>query len=308
MHSVITDSQLLHLNRHGLIPGPNETVSEFLKRTEMCLNLTHQIAQEASEVVPFQPSELAPAEVLAKPLAKSAALYDIAPDWIPVFFSNQGLLPWHGGCAWICQLEEDQSPLAFFQLRKNFARQSRYLGLYQRDELVVHEMSHVGRMTFQEPLFEEILAYRTATSRFRRWFGPILHSSRETLLFVLLLFFVLLADLAVLLQPSLALFQIALGLKALTLALIGYAVVRLAYRQRRFKRCLGHLQALFSQSALAERVIYRLTDREIMQFSELAPREILHYAHSQANRSLRWRLLLLAYFAKSDWRPTREGQ
>ena len=81
-----------------------------------------------------------------------------------------------------------KSPVAaLIQLRSRFRTHQRYSGIYERDELIAHELAHVGRMMFEEPVFEELLAYRTAKSPLRRWLGPLISSSKETLLFVVVI-------------------------------------------------------------------------------------------------------------------------
>lgn len=300
---MLSDTQLLYLNSVGLIPGPEENEEEFLRRTEECLHLSQTIATNAQGVEGFKPEELAPPQILKQPLYLTQELYDTQPDWIPVFFSNQGLAPWHGGCAWICRLRDDAPTIAFFQLRKLFASRLRYLGIYHRDELVAHELSHIGRMTFQEPLFEEILAFRTATSRLRRWFGPILLSPKETLAFFVILVLLLLMDLTSVLQPSPQGLQLSLWLKLIPLALIAFGVIRLARRQRLFAKCRRNLGELFHSNQVADSVIYRLTDKEIALFAGMSQKEIVHYVQETGKTSLRWRLLLVAYFSKIAPRP-----
>ena len=85
---------------------------------------------------------------------KTKELYGIQPTWTPLFFNNYQLAPWHGGCAWIFQLTENAPTAALLQLRAPFRHQPTYLNLYRRDELIAHELSHVGRMMYQEPQFE----------------------------------------------------------------------------------------------------------------------------------------------------------
>lgn len=43
-------------------------------------------------------------------------------------------------------------------------------------------------MMYEEPKFEEILAFDSSTSVFRRFFGPIVKSSYESSIFILILF------------------------------------------------------------------------------------------------------------------------
>src|ERR1700722_15718294 len=156
---MISDAHLLELNSQGLIPGPDETEETFLSRAEYCLNLREKMSEKLQESplsVFDKPSSVE--EYLAPALQLTERLYQFAPAWIPLFFSNYKLAPWHGGCAWIFQTEEGTETAAFLQLRKAFAQKKSYLKIYARDELIAHELCHVGRMCFEEPRFEEILA------------------------------------------------------------------------------------------------------------------------------------------------------
>lgn len=143
-------------------------------------------------------------------------------------------------------------------------------------------------MTFQEPKYEELLAYRGSTSRFRRWFGPIIMSARESMAVMLILFALIFTEATG--GPSFL-------LEALLSGLIAYGLSRLYMRHHRFEKCLANLKTIFSDATLADAVIYRLTDYEISLFAKSSRQEILQYVHQQ--KSLRWRLLILAYFSKA---------
>ncbi len=286
------DSLLIKYDKLGIIPGPAEMEPEFLKRAENCLGLRKRIESELGTTIPLRQEELAPAEVFERPLDKTEALWGIRPDWVPVFFSNYRLLPWHGGCAWIFQLKAEDPPMALFQLRRAFAQQETYLGIYDRDELVEHELCHVGRMSFHEPHFEEILAYRSSKSRFRRWFGPLFQSSIETVIFLISLLLVFGVDAYALAFWGPEAYAQVSSLKILPGAMFAFGLGRLFRRQWQFQRCLKRLTAYFNDPKGANRVMYRLTDKEIVSFG--ARQNVEEYAKGEG--SLRWRLLKLVYF------------
>ncbi len=193
---VLDREKMLYYNREGLIPGPLENEEEFVKRALFCLNLKEELKKSSELDLPFNSIETSNDEILSDPFKTTLKLYGIAPSWVPLFFTNYQLAFWHGGCAWIFQLNNTTPFSALLQLRSNFTRKKKYLGLYERDELIAHEMSHVGRMLYEEPKFDELLAYQTSPSSFRRWFGPIAQSSRESFIFVLVLGVVLFTNLA----------------------------------------------------------------------------------------------------------------
>ncbi len=292
--STLTDAELLQFNQLGLIPGPEENETEFVNRAQYCLQLKNVL-----------PSLLEREQVVDTPLARqliqdaaktTRKLFDITPEWVPVIFSNHRLAFWHGGCAWIFQFNAETPTAAFFQLRQAFSSASHYLGLYDREELIAHESAHVGRMLFQEPKFEETLAYRTAKSRFRQWLGAIVQSSWESLLFVFIIVISLFIDSAALFWGEQELYSSALAVKALLIFLIAFGIGRSWLRQKQLSRCLHALQNALGDADLANAVAYRLQDKEIISFGSMSPKEIKQYANEQAELSLRWRLINLAYF------------
>lgn len=284
------DEELISLNKLGMIPGPDESHADFKRRAEYCLDLKKDSVQFGR--TDNQVSQ----KLMQNVVPITRRLFDIAPEWVPIVFSNHRLAPWHGGCAWIFQLDEKTPTGAFFQLREAFATSQRYLGIYDREELVAHEAAHVGRMVFDEPKFEEVLAYRTSTSPFRRWLGPIVQSAREALFFVLAVFLSLLVDFWVLMLDQPDPYHLVLWVKAIPIVLLILGVVRAWRRQNQFSQCYKKLLEILKTSEDANAVIYRLQDREIIDFGDMHPDAIVAYAKENATRSLRWRVIDLAYF------------
>lgn len=182
-------------------------------------------------------------------------------------------------------------------MRSAFLKQKRFLRFYDRNELIAHEVAHAGRMMFNEPKFEEILAYRSSSSRFLKTFGPILESSLESVLFMAILFFIFLLDLLFILYAPYASYIRIQWLKLIPLALVGYAFIRLYRKQKIFQRALGRLRELLPNKNKADPFIYRLTDEEIVLFSKMTAGEIHAYALAQREDSLRWRILCSSLLA-----------
>ena len=292
-----SDDKLLELNHQGLIPGPGETSETFAKRADYCLTLKQHLSEELKAEMVAEESD-DPAVVEASN-SRLSAFYDIAPSWIPVFFSNYRLPFWHGGCAWIFQTAEDSPTAALIQLRQAFRHSESYLGIYKREELLTHELVHVARMSFQEPHYEEMLAYQTAHSAFRRWFGPIVQSSMESVIFILILGLIVVFDVFLIALGRIDGYIIALWLKLIPLALVVYALMRLWRRQRSLKKCINGLSQCLSNPAEARAVACRLTDSEIEAFAKMSPSEIKAYASLQAEKELRWRVIMKAYLGSS---------
>lgn len=131
---------------------------------------------------------------------------------IEISYSNKGLLPWEGGCLWEI---EGEKPL--LQLRKIFESQDKFLGIYSKEEIINHELVHAKRIAIKGAIFEEVLAYQTSKSPFRRFFGPIFRSSKESAFF-------LLSSLTLILSPW------------IFLSIVAFFLVRLLRVQRIFAK------------------------------------------------------------------------
>jgi hypothetical protein len=250
------DAELLrNFYYRGIIPGPSESELSFLERAE----------------------ELNPVKNSLMAYLKNNFPQPI-PDWASVHFHNKGLFPWQGGCTLI-----DRKVI--IQLRKEFKNRKKYLS-YEREEILIHESIHALRMAFNEPIFEEILAYKTSSSKFRRYFGPIFRTSRESVIFLSFL---------ILLNSLIFLYPITAWVFSLLTGCIGYGLYRLSKFQNIYNRCLKKLTALLQEKTDAKSLMISLTDDEIILFSKLTINEIREFIQNGANNSLRWKQLESVY-------------
>lgn len=271
---------LVKYNSVGFVPGPAETEEEYQKRIDYCLELKNHFPELSfsEETAVLQPG-----------LQETKRLYDIYPDWVPLFFSNTGLWLWHAGSSWIFQKEKGSPLGALLQLRKSFYKRSSFL-FYHRDEIVAHELCHIGRMAFEEKQFEELLAYRTSKRFFPRYFGPILQSVGESRLFMIVLFTLLLMDLFLLFMGALDSYFQLFYLKLIPVLMVAFAGMRLWKRHRVIRQAEENLKGVWNEPAF---ILYRLTDSEIEEFSRLGSDQIREYA--EGNDSLRWRAIKAVY-------------
>lgn len=281
---MISDSDLLILNKKGFIPGPGETEDAFLKRVAF-------LKQASSEqILSFE--EPIHQEVWKEAHRLTEDLFDVSTDWVPAFFSNRQLPFWQGAAAWICETEEGVK-LPVLQLKTSFKKQ-KHFGLYRIDEVLAHEALHATRMQFDQPKFEELLAYRTSQSRFRRWFGPLFRTSKESYLFVFLLLVPLSIQVIRLFMEDNLLLQVLFFLPWIA---IGWGLLRLYRTQLIFSRCEKKIRPCLKNPTQAPAVLFRLTDDEIISFSKMPSEDIHEYIRKQRNNSFRWKLLALAYFS-----------
>ena len=285
---------LLSLNKLGLIPGPNETECDFLKRSDYCLNIKNHLPEDFKENL--GKDLFLKSESFAKTIKDLVKLYDISPDWIPLFYSNYKLPFWQGGCAWIYQLTENSPTSALIQLRRHFKEKQTYLKIYEEKELLSHELCHVGRMMFQESKFEEILAYKTAKSSFRRFISPLVSSSMESVIFLLIIFTIALFDVFLIAMKNNEAYLMAIWLKTIPLSLFFLSLMRLWRRQNVLKKTILKLKEVVGkENALP--VVYRLTDQEIISFSKKTPKEIETFIDLQSNLNPRMEVIKNSYFS-----------
>lgn len=287
--------KFLELNKRGLIPGPEESEEDFEERAAYCLGLKDHLKSALKEKIPFSTEE-ASLDLSEEELEKSFGQYGIRPDWVPVFYSNVQLTPWHGGCAWIFQMDESSPTSAFLQLRRSFFHSDKYLGLLKKDEVISHELAHVGRMRFEEPKFEELLAYRSSCNGWRRWLGPLVQSTWESLLFVFLLLMIFIVDLFLFWYGDYEGYLRLVWLKMIPLGLVLAGVFRLTLRQRQLKKCVHALSKLIPSTFEVNAVLYRLTDREIIAFGSMDKNSLIDYIKEKEKSTLRWRVIAKEYF------------
>lgn len=272
-------NRFLYLNSIGLIPGPNETFEDFELRAEYCLRLK-------TEILPQVLQEKDHSVVVEEAFPLTQSWYGICPDWVYLFFSNEKLTPWHGGAAWIFQMEENTPTAALIQLRENFANKKKYLKFLSRKELLAHELSHVGRMMFNEPRFEEMLAYRSSPSWISRNLGPLFQSAKESFFFIFTLLFTILFDfLNIFYGNSLH----ATWLKLIPLGFLFLLFIRLFSNKTKLNRSFLKLKELLQSDEKANAFLYRLTDSEIENFSRSSLADIQDYIQKQSD--LRWQIL-----------------
>jgi hypothetical protein len=270
--NLMDKENLMHFHKLGLIPGPSEDKHTFEERAHFCLSLKTMIDEA---LLPKDRID-APDAILQEGIVEVNREFGIAPSWVPLFFSNQGLMPWHGGSALIFQLQE-QGPLgAILQLRKAFYAKACYLGIYKRSELIAHELVHASRMAFEEPKFEELLAYKTSSGGLSKWLGPIIQSAFESRLFVYLLATILLLDLYCVFTGEWEGYLSLMPLKIIPLVLAAWAGFRLWKRTQTLNQTERKLSALYGSTKARQALLF-LTDQEIEQCASWSEEEIRRY-------------------------------
>lgn len=263
---------LYSYRKQGFIIGPKETEENFLKRISICTNPLPEDYFPISSPYIFNKTQIL--ALLTRSVQyqhkKYASLLS-ALSWLPIFLSNHKLPFWIGGVVWTCSQSDVVIPV--LQLRKHFIRE-RKIHIYSPEEICIHEALHAMRVSFEEPKFEEILAYSTSPNSIHKWLGALFQTSSESTFF---LFFLILGSIG-------GVFFHAAILPFLTYLV--FLIFRLYSLHKVMSKCTKNLEKLFPKIEVFSMIIH-LTDREILSFSKMSQEKLSFYIKSQT--CLRWR-------------------
>lgn len=278
------DSKMLQQrNERGWIPGPLEEKKDFEKRVE---DLNHFFSNPPSDIDHFLTDR---DWSRAKEITKH--LYDFSPDWILAYYNNDKLSFFQGAATWISEKEDLRLPL--IQLREKF-EEGRLFKFYYREEVLAHEAVHAARMQFDEPLYEEIFAYKTSPGFFRRFFGPLFQRPWEAYFFIALLFIPLTIEILLFLGIEVGYF---IYLSLIPAAFFAYLLLRLLALRSVLAIALHRMKQFLEHPSKNWALAFRLKDSEIFRFALQRKKKLTEYILKQS--SLRWNLLKEIYFKKT---------
>ncbi len=292
-------SALVDLDRRGFIPAETEGFADFAERLKRCRERVAEFEQSmAGEDAVFQvpgddltlrPSDRIPADLFVGAGRTTEELYGFSIDWVPGFFKDCGLL--FGGGAY-------SFPPDFFSIfiiNEAFATQERWL-IYGRQELLAHELCHVARSGFASPVCEELHAYQTAKTGFRRRFGGIVHRERDSYLFLGSALFLLVAQVARVFVPSLA----SLAIWPFWIPFIlcsAFLLWRHLGLLRSYDRA-GRLLGLACLPGRSRHILFRCTDAEIAELASLDSAALPGWLASRPDAP-RWRVIKARFFPET---------
>lgn len=240
---------LRQLYREGFVPGPRENFEEFLNRVlktkDFLKNPEHFLKSRG--IFPIQ-------------------IYFITPYYFG-FLSARDPPFWCGATTIIFEEEEGDIPVLHFSKRYFYHPSLFY-------DFVEHEKVHFLRALFSEPHFEEILAYRTSRSKWRKWIGPIFQNYRET-------YFYIFACFGNCILPWILPERFIIGYVIFFFSSLLYLFLRLCVKQAIFHQSLTFLKKKYENG---EEIIRLLTDREIIYAA-------FRQFHKIVKTSVRWQLI-----------------
>ncbi|MCB1082053.1 MAG: hypothetical protein KDK63_02795 [Chlamydiia bacterium] len=274
----ITPSELKDLGEKGFIAAPDESEEAFVKRVDMLTNLAKS-PESLLTGFSFETVDLERCQFLGA-----------NPHWIPLTYSNKKLAPWQGAAMW---LFEGRATFPIIQLRKGF-KKGRYL-FYSKEEVLAHEVVHAMRMGFNEPRFEELLAYYHSKSTVRKFLGPLFRTPKQALIFI--------GWVAVSIGcQAISLFLIDSPFSFLFRGLAFLPLIDLAFRGalllrdfRLLKKAIKKLGTIFSKRGDPFAIAIRLKDSEIQMFASKDREDLLQAIEKKVPDSLRWRQILAQF-------------
>lgn len=294
---MISEEVLLKLNKEGFIPGPQESENDFLKRIELSKKLIENPKLFFNEHKQENIFELD--DKVLKPRwnwtrAHLLNLFDVSCHDLALYYSDKGLNFFQAAATWILPINKNIK-IPILQFRKVLQKKP-YLFIYTLDEILAHEAVHSIRVAFNENKTEEIFSYMTATSYFRKIFGPIVRNNKEVMIFLSLIggyFFSQMFWFTF----SLSFFSFAaifFGFATLSISL--YGLIRLFFVRRVLNKSFRKLKKVLKSKKLARAVLFRLTDMEIYQISRMKKEKICEFFKKSKDLSIRFKMIYLAYF------------
>ena len=280
---------LAQADANGFICGASEDAPAFAERLRAFVKnratleaaLTKDGKYDCEGIV-VTSSDRIDARRFAAIAPRTKALYDFEIDWVPGFYIDPSFSLLFGGCAF-CQYPDF---FTLFIIRRSFKRQARWL-IYDRDELLSHELCHVAHIGLESRLYEETFAYRTSASAFRRLLGGMFLCQTDSFLFLgsaLLLF---------LAQVVRTYWWSPLPLWPFWLACIvvfAWLGARHFFSTRRLNRALQMLSSVFGDNAW--NALFRCTDGEIIELAKMKSADDLReWLAAKRASVLRWKVI-----------------
>ena len=286
------------LDGRGILPGAEETPAEFAGRlrtfnanmAKMEESLQAQGEFTVEDVTVSRGARI-PAELLAEASAVTEGKFAFSNDWVPGFFIDPNCSLLFGGCAYYFYPDF----FALFIIRASFQQKRRWL-FYQRQELLAHELCHIARIGLVSQDFEEIFAYQTATTAFRRWLGGIFRSTTDSLLFLGGTFLQLAGQLLrTFLLPGLLIWPFW----TVFLAICAFLLLRHLKDMRELQSALANLQFAFPEDN-CQAVLFRCTDAEIHALSRCCTPEAMQVFLQQHQNDFRWQIIRRRFEQKAE--------
>ncbi|MBO4528193.1 MAG: hypothetical protein J5743_11225 [Victivallales bacterium] len=272
---------------NGFLLGADESAEDFAKRIRL-FQANRQKLEDAlqkdgkydAEGIIVTPGDRIPNTLFAKIAEHTKRLYRFQIDWVPGFFIDPSFSLLFGGCAF-CSYPDF---FTMFIIRRTFKTQEKWL-IYNRDELLAHELCHVARIALLSEEFEETFAYQTSSSSFRKLIGGIFRKQTDSFMFLGVTFILLFAQI---LRTQWIHTMPIWPFWSLVGLVFAWLLIRHAFHCRRLGIAQRHIAELFGADN-AFPVMFRCTDEELHRFASTKPQTLKTWILEQS--SLRWQII-----------------
>lgn len=283
---------LCDLDSRGLFIAPGETFEDYRNRLIQQGNGYRNLIRNARQGKELSGASGFPIgngfpvspRILQESAAITEKLYGFTISWVPAYFLSKGLSFLWGGCT----ILTDQG-LSLFVIRKNFAGKKHWF-LYDRDELLAHELCHVARNVFENCELEEHFAYATAKSALRRYSGNCFRTELDALFFLLPVLLLLTVEFLV----CFGVFQIPLW--PFTLLVLLYPAFLLIRNQRSrnwYFRAEKNVKTISCSNPSA--LLFRCTMDEIKTIACLSGEDLRLWINKKKQTELRWQIITMRF-------------
>ena len=287
------------LDKAGFMPLPGESADKFFERfrhsEEAFAEFESVLGTEGSVTVfeEFQvhAAQRIPPEIIAEAAEKTRSLYGFENRRVPGFFLSGKVGALWGGC----MIGDPDYGFAVMLLRSAFRNRAKWY-VYERSELLAHELCHAMRQSLCDIHLEEFFAYQTSGSFLRRHFGNCFIRERDAILFLLPTFILLGATVFRELGRTyfpLWPFWVLAGVYPLFLLLRNFFSVRRLRKAEQKLKLFG-----VSQSAA---VLFRCTFEELKNIAGIETKEDFQgFLEEKARSELRWAIIKLRFFNQKE--------
>lgn len=284
----------VELDRAGFLIRPGESAEEYANRAaeikQHGLAFFKRFDRKGSlEIFPglkVNMKDRFPGEIVEEALEQTRNAYGFSVRWVPGFFPEKEFGPFWGGCA----VWEENEPTPVIVIRKNFAKKKKWF-IYDRTELISHELCHAARMPLMDMELEEHFAYGISRKWLRRTIGNCFQRDTDAI------FFVIPAIVLALVQTCITVFE--WGWLPIwpfwILALIwpAFLITRNLIQTGHYKAAKRNLEMAGFRNSRA--ILFRSVYAEICMFGKTRPDKIKTLLRDLAEQEFRWKVILQAY-------------
>ncbi len=299
MNGELLIQRAAELDQQGFLPLPGETPEAFLERFEQSEKAYAQFQEQLDnagtarlfEEFEVRTEERIPDWIIAEAAEKTKTLYGFENTRVPGFFLSGKLGALWGGC----MIGDPDNGFAVMLLRSSFRDVNKWY-LYERSELIAHELCHAMRQSLCDVRLEEYFAYQTGSSFLRRNFGNCFIREIDAVLFILPTFLLLgatvLREFTRFWYPLWPFWCLAAAYP-LFLLLRNFSSLRKVHKAEKKLRLFGVEHP--------EPILFRSTFEEISAIGTMENKEdFQHFLEQLCSKELRWAIIKLRFFDQEE--------